>query len=132
VEYLKTDASDAAVGLPPILADVLADHKAACRWTEPTDFVFIMPDGGPFPHSTLFARLRLTLARAGVPYEKSKTGFGLFRRSLAPYLMKQMGLMQAQMQLRHGSAMTTATAYLCPDQSIVHDNTAVIESAFIQ
>lgn len=132
VQDCKTDASHAPVGLPPILPDVLAEHKASSRWTQPNDFVFAMPDGRPFIHSTLLKKLRQTLALVGVPYEKYKTGFGLFRRSLATYIMKQTGLMQAQTQLRHGSATTTATSYLCPDPSVVYDNSAVIESAFIQ
>jgi integrase len=131
VQDLKTDASHAPVGLPPILADVLADHKASSRWAQPDDFVFVMPDGRPFTQQTLGEKLRLALARAGVPYERHKTGFGLFRRSLATYIMKQMGLMQAQMQLRHGSAATTARAYVCRDESVVQDNTAAIEAAFL-
>jgi integrase len=130
-QELKTDASHAPVGLPPILADVLADHKASSRWTAPTDFVFVMPDGRPCPQEHLRDKLRVARHRAGIPYERSKTGFGLFRRSLATYIMKQGGLMQAQTQLRHGSATTTAAAYLCRDESVIRDNSTVIESAFM-
>jgi integrase len=127
----KTDSSHALVGLPPILADVLADHKATSRWTAPADFVFVMPDGRPFTQQHLSDKLRSALTRAGVPVERNKTGFGLFRRSLATFIMKQSGLMQAQTQLRHGSALTTAAAYLCRDESVVQDNTAAIEAAFM-
>jgi integrase len=131
VQDCKTDSSHAPVGLPPILADVLAHHKATSRWTAPADFVFVMPDGQPYSPATLIKTLHSTMARAGVPYQKYKTGFGLFRRSLATYLMKQMGLMQAQTQLRHESAATTAAAYVCRDESVVQDNAAAIEAAFL-
>jgi len=92
-----------------ILANALSDHKADSRWTGAGDFVFSRPDGRPYSqeHLTKIALMQAR-ERAGIPYEKSKTGFGLFRRSLATYLMKQTGLAQAQTQLRHGSATTTA------------------------
>ena len=90
-----------------------------------------MPDGSPYPQEHLRDKLRLARQRAGVPYERGKTGFGLFRRSLATYIMKHTGLMQAQTQLRHGSPTTTAAAYVCRDESVIHENSAVIESAFV-
>lgn len=75
----------------------------------------------------------LVLRLNGREHEKSKTGFHLFRRSLATHIMKRTGnLMQAQVLLRHDDPTTTAAAYLCPDESIVRDNTAVIESAFME
>jgi hypothetical protein len=93
--------------------------------------VFVAPDGRP--HTYHYVRrvvLIPALKQAGIKYEKGKTAFNLFRRSMGTLLMKDGGLMQAQTQLRHGSPTTTATHYLSRDESVVHDNTALIESAF--
>jgi hypothetical protein len=90
-----------------------------------------MPDGQSFTYAHLVKKLHRACEQAAVPYERSKTAFNLFRRSLATYLMKQGGLMQAQAQLHHTSATTTASAYVCRDQTVVHDNAGVIESAFV-
>jgi integrase len=85
IQRLKTDASHAPVGLPPILADILIAQKAVSRWAGPEDFVFSMPDGRPYSNERLTKiALRQARERAGFPYEKSKTGFGLFHRSFVP------------------------------------------------
>src|SRR5262245_49977983 len=99
-DLLRGQAEAHPVGLPMILANALSDHKADSRWRGAADFVFSMPDGRPYSqeHLTKIA-LKQARERAGIPYEKSKTGFGLFRRSLATYLMKQTRLAQAQTQL---------------------------------
>lgn len=132
IQTTKTEASDATVGMPDQLAQILLEHRRLSNFTAPDDFVFCQADGRPIdPDSLRRDGIYPAIEKAGVPFRKRASGCHAFRHLAGSIIHRETGSLKlAQKQLRHSDISTTGNIYTHVEDEEMSKAAAILGNAF--
>lgn len=113
LDSAKTEASEADIGLPQVIVDLLGAHLDRPEHIGPEDFVFCREDGGPLdPDHLRRSVLYPAMERVGIKIKPREHGYHIFRHSAGQIVVDvTKSVRQAQDLLRHTRMQTTADIY---------------------
>lgn len=127
----KTPQAIRDVSLPPFVVKLLAGHKLASPFSQPSNFVFGSETGGPMHYRNLTRRgFEKGLRAAGLDGERKPRWHDL-RHTFASILISEgLPVTYVSRQMGHASATTTLSAHLWSASEHAERASAALESSF--
>lgn len=132
-ESVKTEASQATIELPEVIAELLNSHLSGSKFSSPTDFIFSKPDGSPLdPDWIRESVLYPALERAEIQRRPRAFGWHLFRHSAGSILYAlTRDLKLVQELLRHTQISTTSNIYVHVERRVMSKGMELLADAIL-